>query len=125
MSDTDKIMQAIEGLTRKVGYNTMKLDTLVVKVDCIDHKVGKLEHRIAMLEGKMDTLEGRMDKLEAETADLKGIVVKMEHDHDKSLSALHDGFAMVYDIRLAIRKDIERINTHQELQDTRIMMLDA
>ena len=112
MSNEEKILQMLEGLT--------------VEVKGISGKLERLESKVGMLEGKVDTLEGKVDRL-TERVDKQGVVLevlvgkvesleqgqnelmqdiaKLKQSHTK----LEQGHVKLEQSHVKLEQDIERI----------------
>ncbi|MCL2361157.1 MAG: hemolysin XhlA family protein [Defluviitaleaceae bacterium] len=70
--------------------------------------------RLDRLETKVDNLETRMDNLEKVATETKERLIIMETDHGRHLTALYDGYKLLFDRMGRVGTTLEKIEINQE-----------
>jgi len=87
------------------------LEALTAKVDNLDNAVG--------------TLKQTVGSLEQDAISIRQTTMKIEHEHGQKLTALLDGYKLLYDLSGEIRQDVAGLQSTQEKQDLNIKWLDS
>lgn len=74
---------------------------------------------------RLDNLEQGQAGLIQEVQEVKTIQIRMEHEHGEKLTALFDGYKLLFDAMGEVRANVHSIKTTQEKHSLEIKWLDS
>lgn len=107
MTDTELILQRLDGIQNQIGHLEERFDKLEARFD-------KLEKRIEVLEVRMDKLEARFDRLEAKVDNLEKRIDNLEEKVDNLEIGLDGEIQKVFEVTLKNKEDIQLLLLYRD-----------
>ena len=115
----------VQGLSGEVQSLSGQFQVLSGEVQVLSEQFQVLSGEVQVLSEQVQVLSGEVQEIKEEVQEIKERVVLIENDFGKDIKALHDGYALVYDICQEIREDVHRLQTRQDVQDSQISLLSS
>ncbi len=100
MTDTELILQRLDGIQNQIGH--------------LEERFDKLEERFDKLEARFDKLEARFDKLEARFDKLEKRIDNLEEKVDNLEIGLDGEIQKVFEVTLKNKEDIQLLLLYRD-----------